>query len=262
MLPSPAVLPHPMIAGDWGGLSMACDMLAELCRSIASTSSMDTFHEVVAGLPMRLGFASCAYYKLSILGEFATPKVIFGADPSPWTETYISRDYLSIDPLTPLLFRSDLPFTMMEAERQHSSPSSLHSERLLYWSKDALFCPVFSSYGEVGVVVWKSEEELAPDPEDRLALAAISSALVVKFKYLSGRNILPDLPLRPLSRRERECCYWLSRGKSGPEVAKILNLSTHTVRQYLDSAVQKLGAANRGEMLLRAATLGLITRHA
>lgn len=241
---------------------MACDMLAEICRSIASISSMETFHEVVAGLPMRLGFESCAYYKLSILGEFATPTVAFGVDPSPWTETYISRDYLSIDPLTPRLFRSDLPFTMMEAERQHSSPPSLHVERLLHWSKDALFCPVFSSYGEVGAVVWKSEEEFTPSPEDRMALAAISSALVIKFKHLSGRSILPDLPLRPLSRREMECCYWLSRGKSGSEVAKILNLSAHTVRQYLDSAVQKLGAANRGEMLLRAATLGLITRHA
>jgi DNA-binding CsgD family transcriptional regulator len=75
---------------------------------------------------------------------------------------------------------------------------------------------------------------------------------------LAPAEPMSELSLRPLSRREVQCAYWLSEGLRAKQIADILELSVHTVRQYIDAASQKLSARNRGEMILRASALGLV----
>jgi DNA-binding CsgD family transcriptional regulator len=61
-----------------------------------------------------------------------------------------------------------------------------------------------------------------------------------------------------LSRRERQCVYWMAMGKHDGETALILDISAHTVREYIDSAKVKLGAQTRPELSLRALACGLL----
>ncbi len=51
--------------------------------------------------------------------------------------------------------------------------------------------------------------------------------------------------LRPLTPREREVHHWLSEGKTNDEIAIILSISPHTVKNHLDHIFQKLGVENR-----------------
>lgn len=67
-------------------------------------------------------------------------------------------------------------------------------------------------------------------------------------------------PETPLTSRELECLYWISRGMTDELVASILEISHRTVRKHVDSAVLKLGAANRTEAAVRASRLGLLTQ--
>ena len=48
-----------------------------------------------------------------------------------------------------------------------------------------------------------------------------------------------------LTPREREVHHWLSEGKSNDEIATILGISPHTVKNHLDHIFQKLGVENR-----------------
>jgi two-component system response regulator DesR len=50
-----------------------------------------------------------------------------------------------------------------------------------------------------------------------------------------------------LTNRERDILRLVEEGKSNKEIARLLNLSPGTVRNYLAEATQKLGAANRIE---------------
>ena len=65
------------------------------------------------------------------------------------------------------------------------------------------------------------------------------------------RVIDPDLATEawaeadPLTERERQVLRLTAEGISTADVAKQLNLSTGTVRNYLSEAIEKLGAANR-----------------
>lgn len=60
-----------------------------------------------------------------------------------------------------------------------------------------------------------------------------------------------------LTPRERDCLRLVGEGRSSKEIAKALNISPHTVNEYVRSAVGKLGAENR-----RAAARQLVAEEA
>ncbi len=238
-----------------------CDALARIVRLIADARTFTALDSLLAETSASLGFKDAAYYRLAKFGAPVAPTLVFGVGFELWMKIYAENRYEAVDPVIPITFRRDLPFTVSEVEARAPRPVRLHQDRRKYWGPDGLFCPVASSWGETGVVGWACDEEVRLEDHDRLAMGVISQAFVTQFKHLSPGEALPDLLLRPLSRREAECAFWMSRGNRVNEIADILGLSVHTVRQYIDSAVLKLDAKNKGEMLLRAAALGLISDH-
>ncbi len=78
---------------------------------------------------------------------------------------------------------------------------------------------------------------------DRLARQASATpqliAPTVRPMGSSGERV------RPLTPREREVHHWLSEGKTNDEIAIILGISPHTVKNHLDHIFQKLGVENR-----------------
>ena len=64
--------------------------------------------------------------------------------------------------------------------------------------------------------------------------------------------------LRSLTRRERECLLWASRGKAQEEIAVILGLRPRTVRFHQENAMCKLGARNIAAVVAMATAPGLV----
>ncbi|SEB91716.1 regulatory protein, luxR family [Rhizobiales bacterium GAS188] len=61
-----------------------------------------------------------------------------------------------------------------------------------------------------------------------------------------------------LAPRERECLARVAGGATSKTIATGLCLSRHTVDQYVESAMRKLGAGSRSEAVAKALALGLI----
>ena len=61
-----------------------------------------------------------------------------------------------------------------------------------------------------------------------------------------------------LSSRESEVLHWLAFGKSGPEIAIILGISTCTVRIHIQSVKRKLDAVNIPHAVYLALTRGIL----
>jgi|GEM_PF-3253797 len=64
--------------------------------------------------------------------------------------------------------------------------------------------------------------------------------------------------LADLSKREQEVLAWTSQGKTSFEIAGILELSEHTINNYMANLINKLGATNRNHAVAIAIHLGLI----
>jgi len=61
-----------------------------------------------------------------------------------------------------------------------------------------------------------------------------------------------------LTAREYDVLRRVALGETNPEIAVALTLSRNTVKSYLQSAMQKLGARNRIEAIVRARDAGLL----
>jgi DNA-binding CsgD family transcriptional regulator len=62
----------------------------------------------------------------------------------------------------------------------------------------------------------------------------------------------------PLTAREREVLAWTASGKSAWEIGEILGIAKRTVDEHAQTAVRKLGAANKIQAVVFAIRDGLI----
>lgn len=74
------------------------------------------------------------------------------------------------------------------------------------------------------------------------------------------RDWMPRTSLPELTRREEEVLALLSRGMSNKAIAKALNISPDTVKDYLERVFQKLEVGDRLSAVRRATELGLVGR--
>ena len=84
-------------------------------------------------------------------------------------------------------------------------------------------------------------------------------------KLLSGFEAAPPKPrqsegmIEPLSEREVEVLFYMSKGLSNPEIARRLYLSPNTLKAHTQNIFMKLDVHNRLEAVSKARELGLIT---
>ncbi len=64
--------------------------------------------------------------------------------------------------------------------------------------------------------------------------------------------------LEEMTTQEITCLHWSSFGKTAVEIALILNISPHTVRQHIKNAIKKLHSANITQAVYKAKCLDLI----
>ena len=61
-----------------------------------------------------------------------------------------------------------------------------------------------------------------------------------------------------LTEREKEVLNLCVKGKSNPEIAKLLIISSHTVKAHMCSILEKLGVTSRVAAAVKAVRLGLV----
>ena len=76
----------------------------------------------------------------------------------------------------------------------------------------------------------------------------------------SARGLNEEQAENPLSEREREVLRLLATEMSGPEIARLLVVSLHTVRTHTKRIYTKLGVNSRRAAVVRAQELGELGR--
>jgi DNA-binding NarL/FixJ family response regulator len=88
---------------------------------------------------------------------------------------------------------------------------------------------------------------------------SVARKVVAEFARMAPPARASDAGLpEPLSDREREILRLLAQGLSNREIADRLSLAQGTVKNYVTTILQKLGARDRTQAALRARELGLI----
>lgn len=82
----------------------------------------------------------------------------------------------------------------------------------------------------------------------------------VRKVFLHSKNIIKKEIANHylLSKRQLECFFFLIRGKSDKEIAKILQLSPRTVESYIDEIKSKMSCSTRAEIIEKAFDEGML----
>lgn len=79
-----------------------------------------------------------------------------------------------------------------------------------------------------------------------------------KYKSRFGSYFLQgDCNSNVLTARERECLFYLLRGKSVPQIATILHRSKRTIETHIENIKQKTGCSNKSELIEASIQMGI-----
>lgn len=175
--------------------------------------------------------------------------------PAELLKLYVERRYADVDPAMRMLRRTTEPFRWLDVpyhrERRGAEVMALVAD---FGLSQGFFVPTPSPNGTYGNV-WMA----GPTPEltsrNRAALHVMALYAFDRVHRLVGRS--QDRRV-PLTAREREVLAWTASGKSAWEIGEILGIGKRTIDEHAQTAVQKLGAANKIQAVVFAIRDGLI----
>jgi len=91
-----------------------------------------------------------------------------------------------------------------------------------------------------------------------LLVPHMHTALIRVFCNSAAQSEAADHGIGQITLREREILQWVHNGKTNGEIASILEISPHTVKNHVQNILRKLNVQNRSHAVLRASQLGLV----
>ncbi len=206
------------------------------------------------------GAISFSYHMTPIFeSQTARGAVIFAAGFSPETQrAYFHGGYRELDAIPRLTFEFGPVLTWSEAMRLGASDTqaeiyfeAMRRGGLTNGVSMALFGPRNrSGFASLGF-------DHPPETLDEGVVSLLHGLLQVAHMRICKILDEQDRAIT-LSDREREVLLWMAKGKSGTDIATILDISPETVRTYTKRIYEKLDVGDRVAATVKALKLGLI----
>lgn len=177
---------------------------------------------------------------------------LFYSKEHPWLKHYV-RENLFLDDPTPRWVKKTIkPFTWQWFQRSFQlsrAEQNVFKQAYDMNLLDGVIFPFHGPDGSLGSISFAADR-LFEDVAEIAKLQVLAHTAYVRASELA--QPLFDSMHNPLSRRQRECLNWAQHGKSNQEIADILNISPHTVKDHMDAAKELLGVNTRIEAVIRA----------
>lgn len=243
-----AVIDQPM-----KGLAPLDAAALDFLRTAPQLTDLATLTDRFADVAGLFGITHFACLHYAKPGSPLRPRPMFGREVPTWVSRYLAEGFAHTDPGIELLFTSSVPFTWDDLKAKARDRRQLHvfDAAREEGMQDGLLVPVHGAYGDVMGVTLVSDRRLSLDKSEVTVLAALATLYAAQGQ--TSYDLVDDVDDRPpLTRRERECLVWASRGKSDWEIGKILSISMRTVDVHVTNAKRKLNAANRAQAVIEA----------
>lgn len=205
------------------------ERLAEVLRPFGLTGF------VLASLPAAAGEA---------------PLILLNGWPPGWHERYVEAGHHRHDPCARLCRTGTRAFTWDEIPEnawQDPGAARLRGEAAEHGFRQGLCVPIHTPFGYRGLSMAGGRVELPPGARRMATLLATAACTAV------DRILQAEGPTGTrLTAREREVLRWIAIGRTVPDVAEILALSSHTVGEHLKNIRRKLGAGNNTHAVVEA----------
>nr|WP_272890636.1 LuxR family transcriptional regulator [Stutzerimonas stutzeri] len=237
------------------------ELIRRAVHELSETDSLNDLRTVLGRLFAGLGIEQYAFVRVESAVLGASPLLVSNHHGC-WQQLYRTQGYQCIDPFVRHARCNAFPFLWRDVSVQASCCSA-----------DAAFLACARRHG---IDVCRGASIPVHVRGEQLALLSISQAVesdhrrdicirdalllsgVATTLHLRVGHLVVGCRYRSLTRRERECLLWASRGKGQEEIAVILSLRPRTVRFHQENAMCKLGARNIAAAVAMATALGLL----
>ena len=176
------------------------------------------------------------------------------SEQNGWFKHYFKSLLIMDDPLLVIAKNVQHAFTWQWAQQRNNFSKAelqVFSEAARFGYTDGIIIPLHGPSNSSAVFTL-SGTSISTLKRDIAAYQVIAQATYEKALEISNLYDLVNGLQNPLSGRQRDCLSWAQYGKSNREIAEILGLSAHTVKEHLDAAKNALGVNTRIEAIVLA----------
>ncbi|WP_407866787.1 autoinducer binding domain-containing protein [Phyllobacterium phragmitis] len=223
-----------------------------------SVNSMDIFDTLEKGIS-QFGFSNLVISDLPQRHENIEDLVFFDKLPEGWPELYTTQNYAHFDPVARMCRSTFRSFEWREApyDREREPRAGELMELARDFGMLRGFCVPFPGFvGRTACISMSGGHSDLPD-RAKPALQFIAIYAAEKIRQIVGAD--RQTVQSPLTTREREVLQWTAVGKTAHDIAEILKITERTVTAHIVSAMDKLGAANKTQAVVRAIQRQLIS---
>lgn len=238
-------------------LKLLCDAYDAMSRAENSNElrvEMDKFAK-------EMGFEHFAY-ALTIKAPSLKPQQYFiNGFPQEWVERYLSQGYFQVDPLIRHAESTSLPAIWSDQLLHGGQSSQFWEEAKAFGLQSGLSFAVHEQPGVTGIFSLARDKKLDLQAQDLAALIGRAQMFASLLHHAVARIDLPKLLPEQgavLTAREQECLKWAADGKTAWEIGQILGVAERTAVFHVNNVIQKLGAANKTQAIVRAVALKLV----
>jgi len=124
----------------------------------------------------------------------------------------------------------------------------------LFPNIDMHCCCCYGPRQSVGIFLLKQNQDKPMGAEERLFIAQELYPFKTALFTAYAQSFETDIKL---TQREAEVLSWVAQGKSNTVIADIMDVSPHTIDNYLRRTYAKIGVNSRTSAAIKALTLGL-----
>lgn len=241
------------------------DSFSAIDRFISEVGAAQTLEAVFAALrreTQALGFPWCTY-ELEWPREGVGQNLFSTTYPDEFIARYISERYASNDLVCRYAGQKIRPFSFDEVVRNRHITEA--QKRVRDEARDFKLisggCVPIHGPGDMRAYVAVASDRPAEEFEPYFARCRHQLHLVGIYIHERVIALHPDARAKRrgnLTPREIEVMSWTARGRTVSQIAEILNLSEHTVRDHVENACVKLSVSNKTHATAVALVEGLI----
>ena len=224
---------------------------------LSQVKTLDELSDSIGTLRDALNVEHIVYHSVNSTGE-QYAALTYSPD---WVERYLEADYARIDPVVQGCYRRFVPVDWKSLDWSGKSQRSFMGEAIdAGVGNQGFSVPIRGPSGQFAMF---TVSDRATDNEWETYTTEHMRPLILTAHFVNQKALelergTDEVPQKPLSPRETDTLRMLALGYSRAQAADALTISEHTLRVYLESARNKLGAMNTTHAVARALAMGLI----
>ena len=237
-------------------------VLIQMFRELEAAKSSAELCSAVERLTQQMGFERFVYALTIRTPSLKPQEYLLSGYPPEWIKRYVAGNSFALDPVVQQAQSSTLPILWSEEPSEPKKVSEFWEEARSFGLAAGLSVSVHEQPGITGIFSLSRDKAIDLEGQDLAALIGRAQMLSSVLHHAVFRIDLPKLVLPQaaavLTNRERECLKWAADGKTAWETGQILGIAERTAVFHVNNIIQKLGATNKTQAIVRALALNMI----